>query len=75
MTVPQAIEIRDELEQLDELIKQLEEARETAQIGIVDMEALESMVEEGQADDLKDRVLRQFVLGDVAQDAGKLVGQ
>jgi uncharacterized protein with von Willebrand factor type A (vWA) domain len=54
MTVPQAIEIKDELEQLDELIKQLEEARETAQIGIVDMEALESMVEEGQADDLKD---------------------
>ncbi len=32
MTIPQAIEIKEELEKIDELLKQLEEARETAQI-------------------------------------------
>ena len=34
MTVPQALEIKEELEKIDELLKQLEEARETAQIGV-----------------------------------------
>jgi hypothetical protein len=40
MSIPQALEIKEELEKIDELIKQLEEARETAQIGVIDMEAL-----------------------------------
>ncbi|MGI9429502.1 MAG: hypothetical protein ACR2NM_12645, partial [Bythopirellula sp.] len=52
MTVPQAIEIREELERIDELIKQLEEARETAQIGIIDMEALAEFAEPGDVDQL-----------------------
>ena len=33
MTVPQALEVKEELEKIDELLKQLEEARKTAQIG------------------------------------------
>ena len=33
MTVPEALAIKEELEKIDELLKQLEEARETAQIG------------------------------------------
>ncbi len=40
MTVPEAIEIKEELEKIDELLKQLEEARKTAQIAIIDMEKL-----------------------------------
>ncbi len=40
MTIPQAIEIKKELEKIDELLKQLEEAAKNAQIGIIDMEAL-----------------------------------
>ncbi len=40
MSVPLAIEVKKELEKIDELLKQLEEAAKTAQIGIIDMEAL-----------------------------------
>jgi uncharacterized protein with von Willebrand factor type A (vWA) domain len=40
MTIPQAIEIKEELEAIDELLKQLEEAAKTAQIGVIDMEKL-----------------------------------
>lgn len=63
LTVEEAIQIKEELEKIDELLKQLEEARETAQIAIVDMEALESFVEEGQLDDLKNvqRMVEEYV--------------
>ncbi len=40
MSIPQALEIKEELENIDELLKQLEEAARTAQIGIIDMEKL-----------------------------------
>jgi hypothetical protein len=52
LTVPQAIEVKEELERIDELIRQLEEARETAQIGIIDMEALAEFAEPGDIDQL-----------------------
>ncbi len=40
MTVPQAIEVKRELETIDELLRQLEEAAKTAQIGLINMEQL-----------------------------------
>ena len=40
MDIPKALEIKKELEKIDELLKQLEEAAKTAQIGLIDMEAL-----------------------------------
>lgn len=40
MTIPEALEIKAELEAIDELLKQLEEAGKTAQIGVIDMEKL-----------------------------------
>jgi uncharacterized protein with von Willebrand factor type A (vWA) domain len=40
MTVPQALEIKEELETIDKLLKQLEEAAKNAQIGIIDLEEL-----------------------------------
>ena len=46
MTPPQAIEIKEELEQIDELLQQLEEARDTAQIAILDMEKLGEHMDE-----------------------------
>lgn len=52
MTVPQALEIKEELEKIDELLKQLEEAAETAQIGIIDMEMLSQFAEPGDVDEL-----------------------
>ena len=40
LTVPRAIEIKEELEKIDELLKQIEEARETAQLYVIDMQEL-----------------------------------
>ena len=52
MSVPQALAIKEELEKIDELLKQLEEARKTAQIGIIDMEMLSEFAEPGDVDQL-----------------------
>ena len=54
MTVPQALEIKAELEKIDELLKQLEEAAENAQIGIIDMEALGEFAEPGDMEQLEE---------------------
>jgi uncharacterized protein with von Willebrand factor type A (vWA) domain len=48
MTVAKALEIKEELETIDKLLKQLEEAKKTAQIGVIDMDEL------GQFADLND---------------------
>lgn len=40
MTVPQAIEIKEELEAIDRLIEQIREAMKTARIGIIDLDEL-----------------------------------
>jgi uncharacterized protein with von Willebrand factor type A (vWA) domain len=52
MTVPQALVVKEELEKIDELLKQLEEARRTARIGIIDMELLSEFAEPGDIDQL-----------------------
>jgi uncharacterized protein with von Willebrand factor type A (vWA) domain len=52
MTVPEALEIKRELEKIDELLKQLEEAAKTAQICIIDMDALSEFTEPGDIDQL-----------------------
>lgn len=52
LTVPQAIEVKEELERIDELIRQLEEARKTAQIGLIDLDALSQFAEPGDIDQL-----------------------
>ena len=52
LSVPQALEVKEEFEKIDDLIKQLEEARETAQIGLIDMEALAEFTEPGDIDQL-----------------------
>jgi uncharacterized protein with von Willebrand factor type A (vWA) domain len=52
LSVPQAIAVKEELEKIDELLKQLEEARKTAQIGIIDMDLLSEFAEPGDIDQL-----------------------
>lgn len=47
MTVPRALEVKEELEKIDELLKQLEEAAKTAQIGVVDLDLLGEFAEPG----------------------------
>jgi uncharacterized protein with von Willebrand factor type A (vWA) domain len=52
MTVPQALQIKEELETIDRLLKQLEEAMKTAQIGIIDLEELAQFAEPGDVEQL-----------------------
>lgn len=52
MTIPEALEIKAELEMIDKLLKQLEEAKETGQIGILDMEELAQFAEPGDVEQL-----------------------
>ncbi|MCS6975459.1 MAG: hypothetical protein NZM31_00435 [Gemmatales bacterium] len=47
LTVEEALAVKHELEIIDKLIKQLEEALKTAQIGIIDMEELIQFLEPG----------------------------
>jgi uncharacterized protein with von Willebrand factor type A (vWA) domain len=59
MTIPQALEIKQELEMIDRLLKQLEEALKTAQIGIIDLEELAQFAEPGDLEQLS--TLRQQI--------------
>ncbi len=54
MTVPEALEIKAELEKIDELLKQLEQAMQNGQIGIIDMEMLSEFAEPGQMQQLEE---------------------
>ena len=52
MTVPQALAIKEELEAIDKLLEQLQEAMKNAQIGIIDMEELARFAEPGDLEQL-----------------------
>lgn len=58
LTVPEALEIREELETIEDLLRQLEEARKNARVALIDMEALGQYVEQGELDEL-DALRRQ----------------
>ena len=45
LSVPAAIEVKEELEKIDQLLKQLEEAMENAQLAIIDMDVLAEFAE------------------------------
>jgi uncharacterized protein with von Willebrand factor type A (vWA) domain len=52
LSIPQALEVKRELEMIDRLLKQLEEAAKTAQIGIIDLEELAEFAEPGDTEQL-----------------------
>ena len=52
LTVPEALEVKEELETIEDLLRQLEEAKKNARIGLIDMEALGQFVEAGELDEL-----------------------
>jgi uncharacterized protein with von Willebrand factor type A (vWA) domain len=52
MDVPTALEVKKELEAIDKLLKQIEEAAKTAQIGIIDLEELAQFAEPGDIEQL-----------------------
>lgn len=53
MSVPQAIEVKEELETIDRLLEQLREALKDAKIGIVDLDELSRFVDEAGVDELR----------------------
>jgi len=63
MTVPLALEIKAELEKIDELLKQLQEAMKTAQIGVIDLDLLEEFTEPGDMEKLAElqRMVEDYV--------------
>lgn len=52
MSVPLALEIKEELETIDKLLQQLEEAAKTAQIGVIDLDELARFTEPGDVEQL-----------------------
>lgn len=53
MTVPEALQIKEELETIDRLLKQLEEAKQNTQIAVIDLNELSEFAEPGDVDKLR----------------------
>lgn len=69
MDVPRALDIKEELEEIDKLLDQLREAMENAQIAMVDMESLAEFVQEADIEQLRD--LQQQVEDYMREMAGR----
>ena len=67
MDVPKALEVKEELEAIDKLLKQLKEAKKNAQLAIIDMEELSKFVDEADLEGL--RQLQQQVEDYIQQQA------
>jgi uncharacterized protein with von Willebrand factor type A (vWA) domain len=63
LTIPEALAVKEELEKIDELLKQIEEAKKNAQIGIIDLELLEQFTEPGDMEKLEElqRMVENYV--------------
>jgi len=63
MSIPKALEIKEELETIDRLLQQLEEAAKTAQIGLIDLEELAEFAEPGDVDQLRElaRQIEEYI--------------
>ncbi len=59
LTVPEALEVKEQLEEIEELLRQIEEAMKTAKVALIDMEALGAYLEQGERDEL-DLLRRQI---------------
>ena len=59
LTVPEALEVKEQLEEIEELLRQIEEAMKTAKVALIDMEALGEYLEQGERDEL-DLLRRQI---------------
>lgn len=71
LTVPEAIEVREVLREIDELLKQLEEARKNARLATINMEALERYAEMEDMEQLRNmtRAVNEY-LKDLAEQQG-----
>lgn len=53
MDVPRALQVKEELETIDKLLEQLRQARENAQLAVIDMDALAQFAEPGDMEQLR----------------------
>ncbi|MDZ4781321.1 MAG: VWA domain-containing protein [Planctomycetia bacterium] len=71
MSVEQAIAIREELETIDRLIKQLEEAKRTAQIAVIDFQDLSEYADPEQMRELNEMQQRvEAMMRELAEQQG-----
>ena len=63
LTISEALDVKEELEKIDELLQQLEQAKETAQIAILDMDALGEFMDEETMHSLEEmkRLIENYV--------------
>jgi uncharacterized protein with von Willebrand factor type A (vWA) domain len=59
MTVPKALEVKEELETIDKLLEQIEEAKKNAKIGVIDLDELSEFVNGEEMENL--RALQQQI--------------
>jgi uncharacterized protein with von Willebrand factor type A (vWA) domain len=59
LTVAEALEIKARLAEIEELLRQIEEARKNAKVALIDMDALSGYLEPGEGDEL-DLLRRQI---------------
>lgn len=59
LTVPEALEVKERLEEIEDLLRQVEEARANARVALLDMDALSQYLEDGERDEL-DLLRRQL---------------
>ncbi len=79
LTIPQALEILAELRRIDELLRQLEEARQNAQLAVIDLEELSEFADPQAVADLNrfqeqiQKYLRDLMEGQgLAEQAGRI---
>ena len=71
LTVPEAIEVKDELEKIDELLEQLAEAMENAQLAIIDMSTLGEFA---NAEDMQNLEQLQQQVQDIVREMAERQG-
>ena len=71
LTISEALELKRELQRIDELLEQLEKAAQTAQIGVIDLEQLAEFAEPGDMEKLNElaRQIEEY-LSHLAQQQG-----
>ncbi|MFO0935599.1 MAG: hypothetical protein U0798_03670 [Gemmataceae bacterium] len=69
MTVPKALEVKQELDLIEKLLKQLKEAEKNAQVGLIDLQELSQFVDQADLDSL--RALQQQVEDYIQEQAKK----
>jgi len=63
LSIPRALEIKEELETIDRLLKQLEEAAKTGRVGVIDLDELAEFAQSADIDQLRElgRQIEEYV--------------